>query len=64
MAGIFALIDEKELAIEWLGHTLKLGYFNYPFFAKFDPFFNNLKEEKAFQELMKIAARKWEQFEI
>lgn len=64
MASAYALINEKELALDWLDMAIRLGYRNYPFFSIHDPFLENIREEARFKEMMKEIRRDWESFEI
>jgi non-specific serine/threonine protein kinase len=60
----YALLDEKDKAVEWLEHTVHLGLINYPLFAQYDPFLENLRGDEHFEKLMKKVKHLWETFEI
>ncbi len=64
MAECYALIDEKEKALEWLEIAVNCGYINYPFLNEFDPFFSNIHGEPRFQKLMERVKYEWEHFEV
>ncbi len=63
LSSTYALLNEKEKALEWLEKAISLGYCNYPLFSKHDPFLDTLRGEDRFKELMEMVKRKWEQFE-
>ena len=63
-AGFYAVMDEKDEAFRWLEHAIDLGWFNYPLLAEQDPFLENIRGDKRFQELMDRIKPQWEQFEI
>jgi tetratricopeptide (TPR) repeat protein len=60
----FALLDEKEEALNWLELAINRGNFNYPFFNEHDPFIDNIRDERRFKKLMEDVKHKWENFEI
>jgi tetratricopeptide (TPR) repeat protein len=64
MAEGFALIDEKDEAIDWLEHGVNWGFINYPFLNEYDPFLENIRKENRFKNLMEKVKHKWENFEV
>ncbi len=64
MASAYALINKKELALDWLENAIRLGYRNYPFFSIHDPFLENIRVEARFKKLMEKTRRDWESFEV
>ena len=65
MAACYALVDERQEALDWLEHaTLRRGFINYPFFAKIDPMLENLRGEQRFAELMQRVKQEWQAFEV
>jgi serine/threonine protein kinase/tetratricopeptide (TPR) repeat protein len=64
VADCFALIDEKEEALDWLEHAVGLGFTNYPLFSKHDPYLENLRAEERFKKLMERVKYEWERFEV
>ena len=63
VAGGYALLGETEEALRWLRNAVDRGFINYPFLNEYDPFLENLRGEKAFQELMKHVRERWESFD-
>ena len=64
MATGFALINEKEEALEWLEKAMRRGFINYPFISRLDPLLANLREEEGFLRLMEEMRARWEHFEV
>jgi len=62
MAATFALIDERAAALDWLENASSLGYINYPFFSRFDPFLESLRSDERFWQLMISVKERWERF--
>ncbi|MBR9998479.1 MAG: hypothetical protein KFF73_05875 [Cyclobacteriaceae bacterium] len=57
VADCYALVDNKNEALNWLEQSVDRGFLNYQFFYNFDPFMENLKKEKRFEEIMDKAKR-------
>jgi len=64
MAECYALIDEKDEAINWLEEVVKWGFINYPFLNEHDPFLENIRGEERFKKLMERVKHEWENFEV
>ena len=64
IAECYALIDEKEKALDWLEISTRRGLVNYPFINTYDPFLKNLRKEKRFKKLMETVKYEWEYFEV
>jgi tetratricopeptide (TPR) repeat protein len=60
----FALLGEKEEALNWLENAINQGFINYPFLSKHDPFLANLRGEERFKKLMERVKYEWEHFEV
>lgn len=60
----YALIDEKEKAIDWLEEVVKWGFINYPFLNEYDPFLENIRGDERFKKLMERVKYEWENFEV
>jgi serine/threonine protein kinase len=63
LAQCFALVNEKEQALEWLEKAVELGLTNYPMISRLDPFLENLRDEPRFERLLETARERWEAFE-
>lgn len=55
----FGLVGENARALEWLRHTVDLGFFNYPFIAERDPLLAPLRSDPEFESVAEAARRKW-----
>jgi non-specific serine/threonine protein kinase len=64
LSTTYALLNEKEKALEWLQRAISLGYCNYPLLSRYDPFLDNIRGEERFKQLMGKVKRKWEQFDL
>ncbi|MBW1764787.1 MAG: hypothetical protein JRJ23_08625 [Deltaproteobacteria bacterium] len=64
LASFFALIDEKEEALNWLENAVNRGFINYPFLNEYDPFLKNIRGEKRFIKLMERVKHEWDFFEV
>jgi tetratricopeptide (TPR) repeat protein len=62
MASAYALIDEREAALDWLRNATRLGYINYPFLSQHDPFLDSLRVDGRFWVLMHEVKGRWERF--
>ena len=60
----FALLNEREKALDWLENAIDRGFINYPFFDGIDPHLENIRSEERFKELMKRVKKEWENFEV
>lgn len=60
LADCYALIDNRDLALNWLEKAIDMGYTNYPFFSEYDPFFDSIRQEPRFADLMDRAKRESE----
>jgi hypothetical protein len=63
LVTLYAILDEKDRALEWLETAVSRGLINYPFFHDYDPFLAKLRGEPRFEELMDSVRREWEAFE-
>jgi tetratricopeptide (TPR) repeat protein len=64
LSEIFALIDEGEKALDWLGQAVSLGSINYPFLNEYNPLLKNIRKEIRFKKLMEEIKPKWENFKL
>jgi hypothetical protein len=47
-----------------LEHAVNLGYIDYPWFSKIDPYLENIRGEPRFKKLMERIKHEWENFEV
>jgi hypothetical protein len=64
MGECYALIDEREEAIDWIEEATKWGFINYLFLNEIDPLLKNIRGEDRFKELMRHVKHEWENFEV
>jgi hypothetical protein len=64
MAESYALIHEKEEALDWLEHGINWGFVNYTFLNNYDRFLDNIRGEPRFKKFMKRVKHEWENFEV
>jgi non-specific serine/threonine protein kinase len=64
LAGLFALVDAKNEALDWLENAVNRGFINYPLLSKRDPFLENIRDEERFKKLMERVKYEWEHFEV
>jgi serine/threonine protein kinase/tetratricopeptide (TPR) repeat protein len=62
-ADCFALVDERELAIDFVERAVEFGYINWPFLAQHEPFLANIRGEPRFVMLMERVRKAWDAFE-
>lgn len=60
----YAILDERDKALDWLENAVKWGLINYPLLSKYDPFLKKMHTEERFQKLMDKVKSEWEDFEI
>ena len=63
VAECYALLNEKEEAINWVEYGVGWGFINYPYLSEYDPFLENIRGEPRFKKLMERVKREWEDFE-
>ena len=64
LAQCYALLNDKQEALDWLEIATRRGFINYPFLAKFDSMLENIRGEARFKQLMKRVKQEWEDFEV
>jgi predicted Zn-dependent protease len=62
-ADCFALVNEREAAIDCLEQAVDFGFINAPWLAGQEPFLENIRGEPRFARLMERVRREWEAFE-
>jgi eukaryotic-like serine/threonine-protein kinase len=61
IAGTYALLGERDHALQWLRRTVALGDVNYPWFQR-DKNLETLRGDKEYQTIMAGARRRWEAY--
>lgn len=62
MAATYGLLGERDEALDWLANATRLGYINYPFLSRLDPFLDSLRADARFWRLMAQVKDRWERF--
>jgi TolB-like protein len=63
LAQGFAVAGMAEPAMRWLEVAIDRGFINYPYLARYDPFFRSQRSDARFKRLLDIAHDRWERFE-
>src|SRR5256885_6128610 len=63
MADCYALVGERDAALDCVQRMIDLGMFNYPFLAQYEPFLAALRDEPRFAVLLEQARKQWDAFE-
>jgi tetratricopeptide (TPR) repeat protein len=61
LGGIYALLGERQLALEWLKRTVALGDVNYPWFER-DKNYDSLRADPEYQKIMAGVRQRWEAY--
>ena len=61
IAHCFALIGEKERALDFLTLSVRNGMLNYTFIGKYDSLLENIRDEQRFKDLIIEAKRRFEE---
>lgn len=64
LSAFYAMLGDKESALEWLENSVNRGFINYPYLSEYDPFLASLRSEPRFEKLMQRVKREWEEFEV
>jgi serine/threonine protein kinase len=64
MSASYALIDQKQEALDWLDNAVNRGFINYPFLNEYDPLLENIRSEERFKKLMERVKHEWESFKV
>ena len=62
-ADCFALVNEREVAMNFLERAVEFGFINLPWLSEYEPFLANLRGEPRFVRLMERVRSAWEAFE-
>jgi eukaryotic-like serine/threonine-protein kinase len=61
IAGIYALLGERQHSLDWLKRTVALGNVNYPWFER-DKNFDGLRADPEYQQIMTGIRQRWEAY--
>jgi serine/threonine protein kinase/tetratricopeptide (TPR) repeat protein len=59
--GVYALLGDRQRALEWLRRTVALGDVNYPWFQK-DKNYDSLRGDPEYQGIMADVRKRWEAY--
>jgi serine/threonine-protein kinase len=62
LAGVYAMLGERDQAISWLRRGVTLGNHNYPWFQR-DKNFDKLRSDPEYQKIMDDVRRRWQEYE-
>ena len=62
-ADCFALVNERDEAIDFIEYAVKFGFSNAPWLSEYEPFLASLRGEPRFVRLMERVRKAWEAFE-
>ena len=63
IAEIYATIGDRDLALEWLEHSITRGYVPWPFFSRYDPLLAPIRDDPRFAALMERCRAAWETYQ-
>jgi serine/threonine protein kinase/Tfp pilus assembly protein PilF len=61
LAGIYALLGDRQPALDWLKRTAELGDVNYPWFER-DKNFDSLRADPEYQSIMSAIRQRWQSY--
>jgi non-specific serine/threonine protein kinase len=61
-ADCFAIVGERDAALDYLERAVDFGIINHPFLAQYEPFLANVRGEERFGRLMLRVRKAWETF--
>jgi len=64
VAECYSLLGDIESALHWLDRAANWGWFNYPLYARTDPFFEPMRRDPRFQAFLERVKVQWESFEV
>jgi hypothetical protein len=62
-ADCFALVNEADVALDFLERAVEFGFINVPWRSTYEPFLASLRSEPRFGRLMERVRRAWRGFE-
>ena len=64
MSNCYALIDERDQALDWLEIAISRGFINYPFLSQHDKLLAKLHGHPRFEALMQKAKYEFDRFDV
>ena len=64
LAGMLALLGDRNEALNWLENAYDRGFINYPLLSERDPLLVTIRDEERFKKLMERVKYEWEHFEV
>jgi len=64
IAECLAIVRDPYDAMEWLEHSVNLGFINYPYLNEYCVFLKSIRSEERFEKLMVRVKYEWENFEV
>jgi len=61
LGGVYALLGDRQQALDWLKRTVALGDVNYPWFER-DKNYDSLRSDPEYQSIMAGARQRWETY--
>jgi serine/threonine-protein kinase len=61
LAGIYALLGDRQPALDWLKRAVEIGDVNYPWFER-DKNFDSLRSDPEYQSIMAGVRQRWEAY--
>jgi eukaryotic-like serine/threonine-protein kinase len=61
LGGVYALLGDRQPALDWLKRTVELGDVNYPWFER-DKNYNSLRSDAEYQSIMAGVRQRWEAY--
>ena len=61
VSGVFALLGERDRALQWLRRAVELGNHNYPWFSR-DRNWDGLRDDPAYQHILADVKSAWERY--
>lgn len=63
LAEVFALANLRVQAVRWLRIAVERGFINYPYLARTDNAFAQLRDDPTFRNVLKSVRDRWERFD-
>jgi len=64
LAELYCLLGDPAAGLQWLERAAAWGWFNYPLYARTNPFFGPLRVDPRFTAFLERVKAQWEGFEV